>query len=628
MNVKDEIKKGLACETIRDADTVGERAVCIAAHPGRIALWPLVRWYERRYEGQHRFARLTFAFDLALVGVAAALGIVALILFFYKPIPFADKIVFAAEVAPREIVSGAPSTLVIRFENKTGEELRDANLVFEFPAHFLLQEIVSPPHREEGSAFATASEDKSGVVVAIGDTIAIGTVPVGGTGSVKIRGVMFGPVGGEQTFRSILTFVHGAKNVAGQKADERTFSPSKSTLELSLSLPEKILAFQPINGMLTYKNTGEIDYPEVTVAPEWPAGFIFVSADEPMRDNLFVIPALTAGTEGTTHFVGRLGNVTEPLAFRFRPSFTFGADSYEQETLTQTAEVVPLPIKITHSVDNDSVRPGGSAKVTVTYENVGDVAVEDLRLSVATDSPFAATKTVEANYKQSHPELAKVEPGQSGTITVSIPLRSSIEQSATKVYENVPFATTASATFDMDELSQATVSDSPITTTMTSPLVLSSFARYATPSGDQIGRGPLPPTVDEETSYWIFWNVRGTTNALRNVRIEGALGPNVAFTGRQTDSIDGGVIETGNQIIWSVDSLSPTLSPDSKIVGVAFEVSVLPTIDQVGTMPTLLKNIRVTATDAVTGAFVSASGATITTSLPDDSMAKGNAIVE
>ncbi len=582
-------------------------ALGLASHPGKILLWPLVRWYEKRYEGKFAFARATFLFDLFLVGVVSGLGIIALIMTFYKPVPFTDRIVFAAEVAPREIVSGASSTLVIRYENGTGEELRDAKLAFEYPAHFLLQEV-------DGRA--------------IGNVVEVGTIPVNGTGSVKIRGVMFGAVGGEQTFRSVMTFVRGAKGVAGQKADDYTFSPTKSTLELSLSLPEKILAFQPINGILTYKNSGEIDYPEITVAPEWPSGFAFVSADEPMRDGLFVLPPLKAGTKGTTRFIGRLGNVADSLTFRFRPSFAFGTDSYEQETLTHVAEVVPLPIKISHSIDADTVRPGQSAKITVTYENVGDTAVEDLRLFVTTDSPFAATKSVEASYKQARPELAKVEPGQTGTITLSIPLKSSIEQSATRVYENVPFATTASATFDMAELERATVADSPVTTTMTSPLVLSSFGRYATPSGDQIGRGPLPPAVDEATGYWIFWNLRGTTNALKNVRIEGELGSNVTFTGRQTDSTDGGVVASGNQIIWTAASLSPTLSPDSKIMGVAFEVSIVPTADQAGTTPTLLKNVRVTATDAATGAFVSASGEAITTSLPGDAMADGLDVVE
>lgn len=582
-------------------------ALGLASHPGKILLWPLVRWYEKRYEGRYAFARAMFVTDLFLVGLASVLGIVALVATFYKPVAFADKIAFAAEVAPREIVSGASSTLVIRYENGTGEELRDGRLVFEYPAHFILQEV-----------------DER----AKGDVVEVGTIPVGGTGSVKIRGVIFGAVGGEQTFRSILTFVHGAKNVAGQKADLYAFSPSKSTLELTLSLPEKILAYQALNGTLTYRNTGEIDYPEVIVAPEWPTEFAFVSSDEPMRNGLFVVPALKAGTEGTTRFVGRLGNVTKSLTFRFRPSFSFGTDSYELETLEQVAEVVPLPIKISHGVDNDTVRPGGSAKITVTYENVGDVAVEDLRLFMTTDSPFAATKTVEANFKQAHPELARVEPGQRGTITLSIPLRSSVEQSATSVYENVPFTTTASATFDMAELERATVADKTIATIMTSPLVLSSFGRYATPSGDQIGRGPLPPTVDETTSYWIFWNLRGTTNELRNVRIEGELGPNVAFTGRQTDSTGGGIVESAGHVAWTTASLSPTLSPDSKIMGVAFEVSIVPTADQAGTTPTLLKNVRVTATDAATGAFVSASGEAITTSLPGDAMADGLDVVE
>jgi len=261
--------------------------------------------------------------------------------------------------------------------------------------------------------------------------------------------------------------------------------------------------------------------------------------------------------------------------------------------------------------------------------DMGDEAVENVRVGVESASPFAKSKSVTVSASQ-YPELATVEPGETGTIAIDFSLYASISQSATSTYENIPFTTRAVGIFDMDGTEGATTRDGELTYVMTSPVALDSFARYAAPSGDQIGRGPLPPYAGETTKYWVFWNLRGTTNELTNVRIEGELGANVTFTGRQTVSTNSGVTfdAASNEMVWTSDSVSPTFSPSSKIVGIALELALTPTDDQIGTVPTLLKNIRVAGTDAVTGAFVSASGATITTNLPNDAMAAGNATVE
>lgn len=601
MSLKDELTRGMACDTIRDATTVAEKAVCLAAHPGKIALFPLVRWFEARYHGKYRFARLTFLFDLFLLGVALGLGLIALAFWMWKPTAFVDKISFDANVAPLEVVSGAASTLVMRYENRTGEELRDAHLSLVFPDHFLLQ---------EGEA----------------DTV-LGTIAPGATGSVKIRGVMFGDVGGVQRFRSRLTFTHGESNAREDKFVWYEFYPVRSTLALSLSLPDQMVASQPVDGSLAYRNAGDVDFPQLSIEPEWPEGFALQSSDVPLVNGAFTVPAIAAGEEGTLRFRGTLGENAEGVEFVFRPSFTFGDTRYRQETLTHAADVVPLPLQVSHSIEADTVRPGGSARVTLTYANIGEETVTNARVGVESDSPFARAKAVSVG-PADYPELARVEPGETGTLLLSFPLLTSISQSATRVYENIPFTTRAFATFDAFGSAGITTRAGELTYTMTSPVVLDAFARYAAPSGDQLGRGPLPPLVGQPTKYWVFWNVRGTTNALTNVRVEGELGANVAFTGRQTVSQGAGVVTEGTEIVWTTGTLSPTLSPSSKIVGIAFELAITPGADQLGTIPTLLRNIRVTGTDAVTGAFVSASGATITTNLPNDAMATGHATVE
>jgi hypothetical protein len=604
MSISQKIKKGIACDSVGKPESILGRTVCISAHPGKMLLFPFIHWFEMRYKGKYKFARTLFSIDLMLIGLIFGLGLAALVLGIYKPTTFADKIQFEATVAPREIVTGAPSTLIIRYTNNTDEELRDAELSLEYPDHFLLQEL---------SAGAAVVED---------DFIELGTVLPGGTGTVRVRGVMFGDVGGEQTFRSTLRFIHGIEtSLIGQKTSVHTFSPNSSTLSLVLNLPGRLVAFQDVEGVIEYSNTGDIDFPVISIEPEWPNGFSFSSSPTTFSNGRFELPAIKAGDTGLLEFEGFLGDVGEEVTFIFHPSFTFDSEHYTQETLTHTAPVVPPQIQVEQSQDKSTLAPGSETVFTLTYENTGELTVSDLVLSIESESPFFTQERFDAE------AISSVEPNETGTVEIRIPLRSSVKQSETDTYENLSITTQAVATYTLGDGSgqRVVAKSSTITSAMTTPLILESFARYATASGDQLGRGPLPPRVGAETKYWIFWHVDATTNPIENVRIEGTLSDSVRFTGRQTSSQNGGVTydsET-HTINWESDLVSPTLSPTSKVIGLAFELGITPTEEQVNTIPVLLSDILITATDAQTGAFVSSRGATVTTNLPNDLMAEG-----
>ena len=608
MTFKEEFKKGATCDSVGKPESILGRAVCLSVHPGKMLLLPFIKWFDKRYRGL-KFARVLFSFDLLLIGTLIGLGIAALFFGLTKPVAFEDKISFEATAAPREIVTGAPSTLVIRYTNGTNEELRNTKLELSYPDYFLLQEL---------SVEETKVED---------GTIELGNIPVGGTGSVRVRGVMFGDVGGEQSFTSTMTFLHGEeRDQPGKKVSVHTFSPSSSTLALTLTLPDRLVAFQEVEGTITYQNTGEIDFPMISIEPEWPSGFTFISSPVSLVDGAFVVPALEAGESGTMDFVGYLGEVGEEVAFIFHPSFTFDQSRYQQETLTHTSPVVPPQIRIGHSVDTSTIRPGSEAIFTVSYENVGEFEVTNLVLSIEGDSPFL-TKDVYTSGP-----IGTLVSGASGEVQIRVPLRWSILQSETTDWDGLDLTSRATASYTLGDgtsqrvSSKGTAISSPITT----PIVFESFGRYATASGDQLGRGPLPPRVGLETKYWVFWHVSGTINELTNVQIEGTLGEGVVFTGRQSSSQNSGVEydATTNTISWKTSSIEPSLSPTSKIVGVAFELGLTPDETMVGEVPILLYDIRISGTDARTGAFVSRSGATVTTNLPGDLMAHGRAVVE
>lgn len=609
---KEELKKGIACDSVGKPESVLGRAVCLSVHPGKMLLLPFIKWFDRRYRGI-RFARLLFSFDLLLIGALVGLGAAALFLGLIKPTNFEDSISFEATVAPREIVTGAPSTLVIRYTNGTDEELRNTKLALTYPDHFLLQELSV---EEIDRSYET---DRT--------YVDLGTIPVGGTGSVRVQGVMFGDVGGDQSFTSTMTFVHGEeRDVAGKKVSVHTFSPTSSTLALTLTLPERLVAFQEVQGTIIYQNTGEIDFPTISIEPEWPEGFTFLSSPVSRVDGAFVVPAIAAGESGTLTFVGYLGEVGEEVTFVFHPSFTFDSSRYRQETLTHTAPVVPPQIRVEHSVDHSTVRPGSSATFTVRYKNVGEFDVTNLVLAIEATSPFVSDNSVEAT------TIANVAPGASSEVQIRVPLRWSVLQSETTDWDGMDLSARATASYNLGDGSGQRVSSksSVVATPITTPVVFESFGRYATDSGDQLGRGPLPPRVGIETKYWVFWHVGGTINELTNVRIEGTLGDGVVFTGKQSTSQNSGVEYDAatNTISWETTSIDPNLAPTSKIVGVAFELGLTPDSTMVGTSPVLLYDIRITGTDARTGAFVSHSGSTVTTSLPNDLMAAGKTVVE
>ena len=587
---------------------IRRRTLHFATHPGQWFTHPAKKHYHKKYHGRYKYARALFVFDMFLLGLMFGLGLFALILALYRPATIADKVLFEATVAPTDIVSGAPSTLTIYWTNTTGQELNNASLLLGYPEHFLLQEVTSETDLVDN------------------DRVNIGTIPVDGTGLVRIKGVMFGDVGGQQTFRSILTFQHGEENEVAQKISYHSFTPVSSTLELELDLPERLVGYQEVSGTITYRNTGDIDYPQISIEPEWPNGFVLIQATHPIVNSTFLLPALSAGTEGTMEFSGRLDTADESVTFIFHPLFTFGNTLYQQESLTQTSPLIPPPVSLSHSVTSTALRPGGTAEFLIRYENISEYLVTDIEIKIDTDSPFFLESDLESQIVK----IAELAPGQVGEDTIELPLRSSIMQSETEVYENLEATTRAAASFILgDGTPQRVLSyGQEVITPITSPVILDSFGRYSTAQGDQLGRGPLPPLVGIETKYWAFINLTGTTNTLENIEITADLADNVRFTGKQTVSVGDPVQHDNGTISWTVDQVDPTFDPAGRIVGLAFEVGITPTEEQVGTAPTLLENIQITGTDSVTGAFVSATGPVVTTNLPHDTMAAGLSMVE
>lgn len=580
------------------------KAVDIASGPGKIVSLPLSSVFERHYRAK-RFARTLFVIDLVALAIIAISTAIILYFTVFRPPTILERVRVDANVAPTEVVSGDLSTLVIRYENSSEEDLRFARIQLTYPNHFSLQETPS---------------DLTEIAPGVYD---LGTIAAGSTGSIKLRGVMFGDVGGEQRFTSSLSFTYGPHNRTATKTSDHTFTPTRSTLVLKLTLPDQIVQGQLVRGQISYQNTGTFDLPQITVEPLWPESFVLVSTSVPLVNGQFILSSLAANQSGVIDFVGRLPNA-EAAEFLFDPRFSFGEDLYKQDRLTHTVKLLPSQIKVTTNFTPVVVTPGGSTVVTINYEHVGELPIENLSIVIeANNQPLV--KQEETVVLQS---TTRVVPGDIGTTSMTLYFDKTLDSNTLTSLTNLfaTFKTFVNYALVQDGLPPAEVSVlvSSDDLKITSPLILETFARYTSPQGDQIGRGSVPPTVGEETKYWVFMTVRGTSNDLENVQMEAELGSRVSFTGKQSISYGEHLSyeASENVITWSIGNLPATLSGDT-VVSVAFEVALLPETSMVGTTPILLASPLISARDTWTGAFVTARGATITTDLPHDQLAAG-----
>lgn len=570
----------------------------IAHGPARLIIRPFHHLFERRYRAR-RFAKIWFVIDIGLLLIAISLIGWILSKTIFAPPTIEEQVRVGAVIAPSQVVSGASATLVFRYENTSKENLKHAQLELVFPAHFSLQAIESG-QTEIGS-----------------QTYDLGEIAAGTSGSLKIRGIIFGDVGGEQIFTTTLRFVHGNENLPVTKTDSHVFRPVRSTLSLELILPERVVEGQIIAGQIKYKNTGEIDFPEIVIEPTWPDDFILLTSSPSMTDGKFRLRALQAGEEGTINFTGRLP-VEPTVRFFFAPKFAFGDTFYTQETLEQNVQLLPSQLSVTASFQDAYLTPGTAAPLDIHVENVGKEKISDVRVIIKTTNPFFQQQLLELN-------IGELAPGDASDGLAEFQLTRAVPADALSNFENLTAAVDVFVNYTLpDEIALPVfLFVESLTSKLTTPFILQNAARYFMPDGDQIGRGPLPPTVGETTKYWVFLTIDGTTNSISDVKLEAELGRGVVFTGRQSVSHGEGLIydASANTIRWTIDSLAPTLDPKTLAVNVAFEIALTPTEEMIGTAPTLLFAPFVTGRDDWTGAFVTARGSNFTTDLQNDAMA-------
>lgn len=269
--------------------------------------------------------------------------------------------------------------------------------------------------------------------------------------------------------------------------------------------------------------------------------------------------------------------------------------------------------------DREIVKPGDKPTYTIAYKNNGKQIIQDLLITINLEGQVIGGKKQVVLSSAEYPELKSITVGTKGEIKKVIELNKNIVQ---PVGTNLILTATVEANYKNTTGQEFNSNGNKILQKTTTELTASAFARYTLTEGDQIGVGPLPPTVGQTTRYWIFFAVNTGYNDIKNFKITAELPTGIKTTGKLTTTSKNPItINPDNSISWQVDSLTAP-SANYPQVGAGFEVEITPTIEQVGKTADLLTKIRVSATDMFTGEVLNIELPVITTGINDDG-AKG-----
>ncbi len=531
---------------------------------------------------------------------------------------------------PLTVSGGEAVALSLSLRNRNPVALRDSVLIVEFPEGTRSPDDLATPLRVR--------------------RFPLGDIAPGESRSIRLPVIFFGSQGERKEVRARLEYaIEGSRATYRREASFATTLTS-SPVVVRMQAETEVVSGQESEFLIEVTNNSEQMLENLLVDVRIPPSMEFVRA-APKPDTgatLWRIPSLPpkatypiritvvpGGTEGEVRtFTVRVGEAHPRKPGEL--AATFGVLSWDVRIknpfVALTLFVNGEPLR-----ESVAVPAGAETKVVIRYRNTLPVAIYDLRLQLRLEgsvfSPFAVKPDQGGFYDsvanvvrwdpRDVPALREVAPGASGAVAVTLQtlsptrikvrppvLRLAVEAEARRVLEReVP-----------EQLQAVAKGEVRLATTPT----LLQFARYS--PGPFQNTGPIPPRVNQRTTYTIVWRVTNPLNDLTDIRAVAQLPSYVEWTGR-TAPADAEIRynATTGEVEWRVQRIPSGVGVGRPPKEVAFQVAIRPSAAQAGSKPVLVRGVVLSARDAFTQTPIELRAPAVTTELRLDPAYPANA---
>lgn len=550
---------------------------------------------------------------IAIVFFVVALALSSSFLFFGQNTISGNNI--AVEVqAPFAIGGGEDLALTASIENRNAVPVESATLIVEYP-----------PGTQE-----TAMPGKE----LFRERVSLGSIKPGEVLTVPVTAKIFGEENEEKTIMVSVEYrVEGSNATFFKEADPIKVKISSSPVVLSIDGVSEISSGQEVTLTLTVASNSSAPIEHLLIQGEYPFGFDF-SESNPKAvkgQNVWTIGSLAPGEKEKITIRGvMVGGKAEERSFNFSAGVPNERDRFSLASVLTTISTdveltdpfVGLVVTLNGSKEKTvSVAQDETVTVSIDFSNTLSDTIYDGTIkavlsgngldssNISTSQGFydSSANTVTWD-KRTTPKLATLEPGDDQT--VSFIIRGA----------NLDAERTPQVSFDVsvtgrrvseDRVPQELTNIESRTLRFQSVTALSSHGLYST--GPFQNTGPMPLRAESSTQYTIMLNAKNGSNELADAAATMTLPSYVTWQ----DVVSGGAVVTYNsntrEVTWAIGNLDANGANNA-----AFQVSILPSVSQVGSAPVLVSEQHLKATDRFTGSVVRATAPPVTTHIPED----------
>lgn len=563
---------------------------------------------KRRWNVRYKFNKKHLVMDILIaLGVLFLIGLN--IFWAYGGFHyFFNRLDLNARFVNEKVVSGGTSEIVIEYNNRNKFEIEEAVLSLTFPKHFKFESV-----------------DRDGYD-ALNNVLVLGDLAPGANGKIVVKGVIYGNIGDKQAIFGAINYFKTDKKGArlwGQFRNNMIleYSIDESPLVIEANLPEKLVRGQVFDMSVKITNKSDnIIYKKLLLTPVIDEHIKFIDFKEKAINNL--------EPDAIAEFKIKVVINTDKAEKNVGLSLAWIAPEWNliQAEWQKTQAIVDQKFTFTQKVLNTkAVNPGEWVDFVFNYANAGSFTIENVKLSLQLVGDYwdlANLKKENGQISQNYvfwtenelPHLALIQPGEKGEIKLSVKTKTYVRGSSD--FDLKSFAILNNSF----EGNVVIITSDPLTTRLNSNLAVQVYPMYYAPTGDQLGRGSLPPKAGEATKYWVFAKLINDISPVQNVVLTLDLPLNVSWSNRSNVPVGDPLVYDANTrtISWKVSKLP--VKPTN--IGFAFEVGIIPSVAQIGQNPILIQNIKISGKDERTGALIENELGNITTKLIQDTKGK------
>lgn len=454
----------------------------------------------------------------------------------------------------------------------------------------------------------------------------VGSIAPGETVNKSVSAALFGNENDAREVTGSIAYRVAGSNAVYQKDSKYSLIISSPPVSVALTaVPESIVDHEVTVDVKVTSNA-QSTLRDIALQINYPRGFEFINSTlAPTKDNNFwVLGDVKSGSEKSFTIKGRLTGINQEVktfqavigvqdAINANTIDTKFAEIFKTITLKQP--FIALETNINGSTDIEpAVTSGGTIRVDLNWLNSLSSKVINNQLEVSlSGEPFnnrsvspgtgfyrASDGTIVWN-QVAEPGLADIAPLESGKTSFTFLSYSLFDQAMANIVNPV---IKLNAVIKGTRISDGFPTEN-IETKISRTIKLNSIFRLSAKvlhkTGPLTNTGPIPPKVDQETTYSVDLSVLNTSNDVSDSYVKAVLPQGVKFLGEVTPNTEKLTYNpVTSEIRWDLGKVAAGTGVKVAPREVIFKVGVTPSLTDSQRSATVVKNVLLSGVDTFT----------------------------